>query len=134
MVKGTYKKKMFTESVYLLVFEPTTQAQEIVSGLIDILNGTTEMLKIRQRVYNGMFAVVGNELQYTIENIVIRYEFKPNSKKSEIVKYMEDFDKCLKMNWKHRKELPIRYCNNLHRGGKENNVKVDARLLITRTV
>lgn len=134
MVKGTYKKAMFSSSVYLLVFEPTTQASEITSGLIDILNGTTEVLKIRQREYEGVFEIVGNELQYTIENILIRYEFKPSSKKSQIVSYMEAFDKTLKMNWKHRKCLPIRYNSNLHRGGRENGNKVDSRLLITRTI
>jgi hypothetical protein len=134
MIKGTYKKRQFTPNVYLLAFEPTTRAEEIVAGLIDILNGTTENLVIRQREYNGEFAVVGNELQFKIENVFIRYEFKSSSKKSDIVRYMEDFDKVLKCNYHQKKELPIRYNSNLHRGGKENGNRVDARLLIVRTV
>ena len=89
---------MFSENVYLLVFEPTSSAEDIINGLMAIIEGKETSLKVKNRVYEGKITLTQTTIQFDCENISIKYEYGATTKKSPIVAYMQAFEKILKMN------------------------------------
>ena len=51
MIKGTYKKRNFSQSIYSLVFEPTTSAEALTEAITDMLHKQSNTLYIRDREY-----------------------------------------------------------------------------------
>ena len=133
MLKGTYKKRNFSPSVYSLVFEPTTSAEALTEAIQSMLADRKTTLYIRDRQYTvDSIRHTKTQVIITIENVIIRWESYPQDTTSALELEMARFEKVKPKDYDSMKVIPFRYCSNLSRGGRENQGQCGQRLLIER--